>query len=115
MANRKRAVGPNSDKRGVCGLDRQAGWLTCRNRSGGQPLVALAAPGLTDAGPDVVLRETRRVKGALKAMLINPGSAMLRVLRACCTWVGPVRSRANLSQLMKVVPFSALAGPPGRA
>ena len=75
--------------------------------------------GLTAAGLDVVLMETRQVKGALKAPTIKMGrsrqiAGTRRVSHGCCTWAGSGQFIANPSRHKRSVPCSGPERPSSR-
>lgn len=70
------------------------------------PLSQWLHRGLSAAGLDVVLMETRQVKGALKAMPIKTDRRMRKGSPVSCIWAGSGRCTANPSQTRRCVRFS---------
>ncbi len=75
------------------------------------PLSQWLHRGLTEAGLDAVVMETRQVKGALNAMPIKTDRRDAEGVRACFISAGSARFIANQSRLNKPALFSVRGGP----
>lgn len=79
------------------------------------PLPPWLRRSLTEAGLDVVLMETRQVKGALKAMPIKTDRRDAEGMPGCFNWTGSGRCTATPSPHRKFAHFSGRARRSNRA
>jgi transposase len=91
----------------VCWLDDLVGDIAAIGLEAG-PLSPWLHRGLAELGLDAVLMETRRVKGARKAMPIETDRRDAEGIARLLTLAGSVRFTVNPSRLRKPVLYSAL-------
>lgn len=96
-------------------LCKQAGWRYRHHRPEAEPLSQGLHRGLTDAGLDVVLMETRQVKGALKPMPIETDRRGAEGIARRFIWAGSGPYIASPFRHRSVRAFLAAARQFGRA